>query len=130
VVAAVSDAISAEEMAEIQTDAEEQLLSTGRILYYSKEFDGAGGQEETYTPGPELPCSIAPVGRTGGAASSPGARLNESSTHVTGWPAGTEVSASDQCEVAGVVYSITALREFGALNATRRVEVKSLGDGA
>lgn len=122
----MSDSISAEEMADIRTDAEEQLLDTGRILRYSKESDGAGGQDETWTPGPELPCSIAPIGRTGGAASSPGARLNEASTHVTTWPLATEVSAADRCEVDGVVYSITALREFGALNATRRVEVKAL----
>jgi hypothetical protein len=125
-VASVSDRISPEEVAAIQTDAVAQLLDTGRILRYSKESDGAGGQDETWTPGPELSCSIAPIGRTGGAAGTPGARLNEASTHITAWPAGTEVSAADRAEVNGVTYSITALREFGALNATRRVEVKAL----
>ena len=123
----MSDAISDQEVAEMRADAEAQLLSTGRILRYGKISDGAGGWNEDFDPGPELPCSIAPVGRVGGSSSG-GERLNESSTHLTSWPAGTEVSADDRCEIDGVIYSITALREFGALNVTRRVEVRALGD--
>ncbi|HSC20599.1 MAG TPA: hypothetical protein VLC07_02625 [Solirubrobacterales bacterium] len=130
----MSEAISGEEVAEMQADAEAQMLNTGRILRYKKVFDGAGGWNEDYTPFPDpadppLPCSIAPVGRKGGSSSG-GERLNESSTHLTSWPASTEVSADDRCEVDGVLYSITALREFGALNVTRRVEVRALGDRA
>lgn len=125
----MSDAISTEEVADMQADAEAQMLNTGRILRYEKVSDGAGGWNEDYTPGDELPCSIAPVGRIGGSSSG-GERLNESSTHLTSWPASTEVSADDHCEVQGFVYSITALREFGALNVTRRVEVRALGDRA
>jgi len=130
----VSDGLSAEEIAEMRADAEAQMLNAGRILRYAKESDGAGGYEETYTAfpvesDPPLPCSIGPVGRKGGSSSG-GDRLNESSTHLTSWPVSTEVSAKDRCEVNGVVYSITALREFGALNVTRRVEVRALGDGA
>lgn len=122
---ALRDGVTPAEMAEIRSDAEEQLLDTGRIVRYERKPDGAGSHDETYTPGPELPCSIAVIGRTG-ASSTGGNQLNEASTHVTAWPSGTEVSASDRCEVNGVTYSITALREFGALNATRRVEVKAL----
>lgn len=122
----MSDGVSTEEMEAIRSDAEEQLLDTGRILRYSKVSDGAGGQDETYTPGPETPCSIAPMGKRAGSGTSAGDRLNETTTHMTSWPMATEVSTDDRCEVNGVVYSITALREFGALNATRRVEVKAL----
>jgi hypothetical protein len=125
----VSDAISAEEVEEMRADAVAQLLNTGRILRYEKVSDGAGGWNEDYTPGDELPCSIAPVGRKGGSSSG-GERLNEASTHLTSWPVSTEVSADDRCEVDGIAYSITALREFGALNVTRRVEVRALGDRA
>ncbi len=113
----------------MRADAEAQLLNIGRILRYAKVSDGAGGWAETYEPSAELSCSITPVGRKGGSSSG-GDRLNESSTHLTSWPVGTEVSADDRCEIDGVVYSITALREFGALNVTRRVEVKALGDRA
>jgi hypothetical protein len=125
----MSDGINAAELAEIRRDAEAQLFSVGRILRYSKTADGAGGWDEDYKPGPALPCAIAPVGHIG-SGSSAGERLDEGSTHVTTWPASTEVSSDDRCEVDGVSYSITALREFGALNATRRVEVRALGDGA
>lgn len=121
----MSDGLTAAEVAEMRADAEAQLLNTGRILRYSKVSDGAGGWKESYVPGPELPCAIAPIGRTG-SSSTTGDRLNEASTHVVTVPAATEVSAPDRCEVEGVVYSITALREFGALNVTRRVEVKAL----
>lgn len=125
----MSDPIGTEEIASMRADAEGQLLSTGRILRYEKVADGGGGWDEKYEPGPELPCSIAPVGRTGRGTSG-GDRINETSTHLTSWPVSTEVSADDRCEIDGVVYSITGLREFGALNVTRRVEVKALGDRA
>lgn len=121
----MSDQLTEAEIAEMRTDAEEQLLSTGRILRYSKASDGAGGWKESYAPGPEINCAIAPIGRATNAGGA-GNRISEATTHVVTWPAATEVSAKDRCEVDGVTYSITALREFGALNVTRRTEVKAL----
>ena len=101
------------------------LPDEGRVLVYERASDGAGGFDETYTPGSELPCRIAPIGSSG-QSSGAGSRINEASTHVVTFPAETEVRVVDRVEVAGVVYSVTALREFGALNFTKRVEVKAL----
>ena len=102
------------------------LPDAGRILKHTTESDGAGGKIETYVPGEELPCRIAPVGRTAGRGSGAGDRISEASTHIATFPAGTEVRAVDRVEVAGTVYSVTGLRQYGALEFTRRVECKEL----
>lgn len=115
-----------DEMQRIRADAEALLETPGRILTYSKVSNGAGGFKETFTPGGELLCAIAPVGAGGRSAGSAGERLNEATTHVTTWPAATTVTTDDRVEVDGVVYTVTALREFGAMAATRRVECKEL----
>lgn len=117
----VSDA----EMASIQADALELLRDTGRILTYGSKSDGAGGEDEDYTPGDELPCAIAPMGRVGRSQTA-GDRISEASTHVATWPADAAIDARDRVEIGGVVYAITGLRQFGAMSATRRVEVKVL----
>jgi hypothetical protein len=117
--------LSPGEIEEIREEAEQQLLSGARVLVHSSESDGAGGQEADYPPGPEFDCAIAPIGRSsqGGTA---GNRISEASTHVVTCPASIEVRSVDRIEIEGVIYAVTALREFGALNFTRRVEVKAL----
>jgi hypothetical protein len=117
--------ISDVEMAEIRADALERLRDTGRILTYSSKSDGAGGEEETHTPGEPLPCAIAPMGRVGKSQTA-GSRISEASTHVATWPADAAIDARDRVEIGGVIYAITGLRQFGAMAATRRVEVKVL----
>lgn len=101
------------------------LPDKGRVLVYSRVSDGAGGHEETYTSGPELSCRIAPIGRSGQSGSA-GSRISEASTHVVTFPAETAVRTVDRVEVDAVTYSVTALRNFGRLNFTTRVEVKAL----
>ena len=117
--------ISDAEMVGIQADALELLRDTGRILAYCAKSDGAGGEEEAYTPGEELPCAIAPMGRVGKSQTA-GGRISEASTHVATWPADAAIDARDRVEIGGIVYAITGLRQFGAMAATRRVEVKVL----
>lgn len=102
------------------------LLDKGRVLVHSKVSDGAGGWEETYTPGEELDCRIAPIGQ-GRTAGTAGSRISEDSTHIAAFPAGTVIRTVDRVEVDGTVYAVTALREYGALEFTRRVEVRGLG---
>lgn len=115
-------ALSDADLERLRADAAELLRDNGRLLTHSRESDGAGGWEDTYTPGPELPCSIAPY-RAGGGSTA-GDRLSEASTHVVTFPHETEVSSSDQVEVNGVVYVVTAVRRYGAMSVNRRVEVR------
>lgn len=117
--------IDTSEIEQIRSDVEDLLPDTGRVLVHSPKSDGAGGQEETYTPGAELPCAIAPVGQ-GRGLSTAGDRINEASTHIATFPAATAIRSVDRVEVDGTVYAVTTLRERGAMSMTKRVEVKAL----
>lgn len=109
----------------IRDDAETLLRDTGRVRVHSTTSEG-GSTVDTYTPGPNLPCAIAPVGTSGSRVAIGGDRLDEASTHVVTFPAPTQVKLSDQVEVNGTIYAVTALRNFGAMSMTRRVEVRAL----
>lgn len=113
------------EIDQIRADAKTMLPNTGRVLAHTSTPDGSGGQTESYTPGSELPCAIAPI-RQGGASRVTGEQLDEASTHITTWPHDTVIRDRDRVRINGVDYAVTARRERGALTFTRRVEVKEV----
>jgi len=114
------------ELADIASELESELMpGTGRVLKFDSEDDGAGGRNEDFVPGPELPCAIAPIS-SAGAGSSAGSRISEATTHVITFPVGTEVDPKDRVEVDDQQYEVLSLRDYGGLAMNRRAEVKAL----
>jgi hypothetical protein len=96
----------------------------------TSERTAGGGTRDTYEPeAQQRSCRIAPIG-SGGAGSprAGGARIDESTTHIVtlALPA-PEVDHKDRIDVEGVgMFEVTAIRERGKLEFTRRVEVLEL----
>lgn len=113
------------ELDRIRQDAESLLTDTGHVLTVATVPDGAGGQDETYTPGPELACRIAPLSARGDRGLV-GEQIDERSTHVATFPSDTTIRSVDRIRVNGTDYAVIALREYGSLAFVRRVEVKEI----
>ena len=101
------------------------LPDTVQIERLTRVSDGGGGSTETWTAQPDaVPCRIAPLG--GGEGGQAGGRVSDQTTHVLTLPAGTEISEADRLLVAGVRYEVTAVRERGAWEISRRVEAREM----
>jgi hypothetical protein len=101
------------------------LPDTGRVLVHERVDAGGGGTKDVYEPGPELPCRLAPISSATGASEA-GAKIHEDATHVVTFPATTVIKADDRAEVAGTVYIVLGVREYGSLTFSRRAQVKPL----
>jgi len=85
--------------------------------------DGGGGSTETWAQvGVPVACRIAPL--AGGEGGQAGGRVADETTHVVTVAAGTEVTERDRLLIAGTRYEVTVVRERGAWELARRVEVR------
>lgn len=85
--------------------------------------DGGGGQTATWADlATGVACRIAPVG--GGETGEQGNRIEQATTHVITLPASQDITEADRVTITGVVYDVTLVRERGAWEISRRVEVR------
>ena len=111
------------ELDRIRSDALSLLSATGRVWHRTTEVTDGGGTTDSWTPGANLPCRIAPIGG-GEDGTRPGDRISDRTTHVVTLPAYTTIAETAQVEVGGAgLYEVTAVRERTFDELVRRVEV-------
>jgi hypothetical protein len=124
----MSGILSDAELAEVRAEIEIVMPETGRILYRTEEQTDGGGNQATYTPGPDLPAAIAPQKRiiSGGEVGSAGDRIDDRTTHIITLPATTEVSGKDRVELDGwgVFEVLAAEKRSEAI--TKQVEAREV----
>lgn len=108
------------DLASMRATAERALPGTAVIQAGTLTSDGAGGYTETFTAAGTVACRVAPIT---GTEREEGGRINADSTHVITLPADTAVTTSDQLEIAGLAYNVTAVRDR-SWEITRRVEAR------
>lgn len=91
--------------------------------------DGAGGYDETWLPIADgVPCRIDPLegGERAnlGATADVGDRPQDETTHVVTMYPKRDVTEADRVVIDGQVYEVTLVRQRGAWELTRRLEVK------
>jgi hypothetical protein len=93
------------------------------IWVYGGSEDSGGDVSDGFTEGATVPARIAPVGTStmGG-----GNQVNEASTHVVTFGRSVSVKRTDQLEIDGTRYAITAQPSYGDEESGRRVEVREL----
>jgi hypothetical protein len=124
---------TAEEIAEARADFDSELLpDEATILRAVEESDGGGGRTaKEWRARETVPCRLDPYG---GATSTRGAggestahageRIESRISHLVTLPAETDVELLDRLEINGGVYEVNVLRQRGAFEFTRMVEVK------
>lgn len=114
--------LSAEELASMRDDIETALPDTAILSGGTVIADGAGGGTVDFAAFGTVSARIAPIG--GGEGPEIADRLADESTHMLTLPFDTDLSEADRVTVASTVYEVTLVRERGAWEISRRVEVK------
>lgn len=115
------------ELDQIRSDAQELLQSTCQIFARTTAQSGGGGVTESWNPGADIPCRIAPISARERRAA--GSRISDESTHVVTLPAYTEIEATSRLQIDGAGgYSVTGIRTREFDEMVRRVEVRELTD--
>jgi hypothetical protein len=111
------------ELAEVRSEMEVFMPETGRVLVQAEVGDGAGGSEETFEPGEDIPVGIESVASGEGRA---GERVDARSTHIVTVPALTPVRTVDRIQIDDRGdFEVTAVYQQSE-PLTLRVEVKEV----
>lgn len=98
---------------------------TAQLWISGGSSDNAGDVSEGFSDGGTAPARIGPIGS--GTLGSPGGdRISEASTHVVTFGRAVNLKMSDEVEIAGIRYAVTAHANFGALESGRRYEVRAV----
>lgn len=124
--------LDARELTEARSDANLLLPSSARVVTRPIASDGGGGQI-TGAPayGATVAARIVVIGGgesgTGGGRVTRGDRVSDRTTHILTLPAGTAIEESNEIEVDGALYEVTAVRKRTGEEFVRRVEVREAG---
>lgn len=85
--------------------------------------DLGGGTTETWAnQATGVSCRIEPAG--GGETGATADRVNDETSHVVYFAAGTDIAETDRVLIGGQVYEITAVHRWGTSEVYRSVEAK------
>jgi head-tail adaptor len=132
--AAAGTEIDAGELAGLRDDLARLLPDICIIQRLSSSSDGGGGFTDAWTDlATDVACRIAPVagGETTSVSrrASVGGRIIAETTHVVTLPYGQAITEADRIVIADATYDVTQVRERGAWELHRRVEVKEAPSG-
>ena len=115
--------VSSARIARLRATAARALPDTCTIQRRTTISDGGGGTTTTWTDHlTNVPCRIAPTG--GGETGTTAGRIADETTHVITLRAGTDITSADRLIIDGTTYDMTAVRTRGAMEITRRAEVR------
>jgi len=111
------------ELAQTRAHARARLTGTATIQTLVTTSDGAGSTTESFATGVPIPARLAPAG--GGETGPAGDRVDDRTTHILSFPAGTQITAADRVDMDGRAYEVTAVRRRTSEILTR-VEAREL----
>lgn len=115
--------LSASQLAGMRATTERALPETCVIERKTTVSDGGGGTTDTWGDhATSVPCRIAPV--AGGETGMAGDRILDETTHVVTLPSGQDITEADRIVLDSRTYEVTQVRDRGAWELSRRVEVK------
>lgn len=85
--------------------------------------DGGGDVSEGFTQGATVPARIGPIGSSNTIGA--GGRVSEESTHVVTLGRAVSLSLSDELEIDGRRYAVTAAPSYGSWESAHRFEVRA-----
>lgn len=116
------------ELAAMRGVLNESLWDTATIRRRTVTNEGGEESEAWADHARGVACRIAPLGggeMAGASSVAPvGGRLVDETTHIVTFTAGTDIEEADQIVISGVTYDVTLVRKRGALELSRRVEVR------
>lgn len=97
------------------------LGTTGRIWARTRTITDGGGTADTWTPGPNIECRIAPI--SGGLEEGAGEAISDRTTHIATIPAYTAVEEGAQMTIEDGQYEVTYVRKRTFDELVRRIEL-------
>lgn len=118
--------LTAAQIASMRSTMNAALPDTATVQRKQTVSDGGGGQTASWVTVATTACRFSPVGGGEGGTSTTGGRVAEETTHVVTVPANQDVTETDRLIVNARTFEVTSVRQRGAWELSRRVEVKEV----